>query len=111
MIRYMKERYGIIFVDRTQVILRVYETDNKEWKLLQYQERELTIEKNDIADVITELLSLPYSQHIAEWKACSRNLSETLLSNITLATGLQVERLSKLREQELICKGVFTELW
>ena len=114
----MKELYGIIFLDRTEVILRIYQMDDKEWKLLHYEDKALPSEQSnteppvtEIAESIFSLLAPPYARHVVEWKACGRNISGKLFADIAEATGLQMENLSKLREQELLCKGIFTEFW
>jgi len=114
----MREFFGIIFADSTEIILRVYQVDENKWQLLHYTSRDLTDKKRqkaitayDLAEVIAEFFSTSYTQHIIEWKICAREIARETVTEIGLATGLKVEYLDRAREQELICKGMFTELW
>ncbi len=114
----MKDRYGVIFFDNTEVIFRIYEVDGKEWKLLHYHSALLqsisatkTIDATETMEVVAEFLTTQYAQHIAEWKACSRDLPPRVISELSTVLGFKIENLNPLREQELLCKGMFTELW
>ena len=114
----MKEFFGIILADNTEVILRVYQVENSKWQLLHYTACDITSKKlenkitaYDIAEVIAEFFTSTYTQNIIEWKICAREIARETITEISLATGLQIEYLNRAREQELICKGMFTELW
>ncbi len=114
----MRHRYGIIFIDSTETIFRIYESDGTDWKLLYYHSAKLftltpdgEIQAIDILQVIAEFMTSQYAQHIAEWRACSRNIPPPLFKALTRGLGFKIENITLLREQELICKGIFTELW
>ncbi len=114
----MRQRFGILLIDRTEIILRIYETTTKEWKLLQYKSAVVSsivddqaLQERAIVETISEMLILDEAQHIAEWKICSRLVSQPILEVISSAIGIEIEDLPLLREQELLCKGMFTELW
>ena len=112
----MVERYGVIFIDEFELVLRIYETTNNEWKLVYYYSKNFagvtqTTLKDGISTTITSIFSEQHAQHIAEWKLCARAATNNVLNEITNLTGLPVEVLTQTREQELLCKGMFTELW
>jgi hypothetical protein len=116
--RMMNEFYGILLLDLAEIILRVYQTDGKQWNLLHYFSHDLATKKLesdinalDITDAIIDFLSRSTTQNITEWKICSRGFSEETISIVSEATGFKIERLERAREQELLCKGMFTELW
>jgi hypothetical protein len=114
----MRRRYGIVLLDSTEIIFRIYEADSKEWRLVHYHSSKLftvspkgEIHATDILEIIAEFLTTQYAQHIAEWKICSRHLPTALVADVEKGVGFRVERVTLLREQELLCKGMFTELW
>lgn len=114
----MKQRYGVILLERTEVVIRIYEVANTQWKLLKYYNKQIAQTPNDpdrevtlILETLNECLLAEYAQHIADWRTCARFLPQPLLQIISQATGFKIENLTHLREQELLCKGMFTELW
>jgi hypothetical protein len=114
----MKRRYGVILLDSTELIFRIYEADDKEWKLVHYHSAKLftmtpegEIRVTDIMEVIAEFLTTQYAQHIAEWKVCSRHIPTAITEELERGIGFKIENITPLREQELLCKGMFTELW
>ncbi len=114
----MRQKIGIILLERTEIIIRIYEADGKEWKLQHYQNKEFQVSKEtkqtEVDIIINEIASFmlsDYAKFISEWKACARYLPTPFTKVITSATGFRIENLSQTREQELICKGMFTELW
>ena len=114
----MREFYGVLLLDQTEVILRIYQIDNKEWRLLYYLSRDLgdkkpeaTITAMDITEVITDFLGKKSTQHITDWHVCSRGIPQATIDAVSEATGFTIELLNRSREQELLCKGMFTELW
>lgn len=114
----MSHRYGIILIDNTEIVFRIYEADDKEWKLVHYHSAKLftitpqgEIKSADILEVIAEFLTTQYAQHIAEWKICSRNIPAYMVEDVEKGVGFKIEVITPHREQELICKGMFTELW
>lgn len=114
----MKESFGMFLLDEAEIILRIYEVDSHEWRLLHYfrhdladQKRESKITAHDFTEVIVDFLSKHISKNITDWKFCSRGIADTTINEIVEATGFHIERLHRSREQELISKGMFTELW
>jgi len=114
----MKEKYGVLLLDKAEIIIRIYETNQKEWKLLYYQSmelppRELTTDTqaSPIIETIAEFLVSDYAQNVIEWRTCARNISDTVIRDVASSTNFRIENLTLLREQELLCKGMFTELW
>ena len=115
----MKDLYGILFVDHSDVILRVYQADKKEWRLMHYLKKDLTRNKKpqesvsafEIAQALSEFFATTYAQHIMEWKMFARGVSLDTVTAITSASGFHVELLTPAREQELLGKGMFTEFW
>ncbi len=105
----MKERYGIILFDQSLIIIRIYETNTYSWKLVHYFEKTFTLE--EISGILLDFFASPHAQHIAEWKVCARATHDTIIHSIKKMTGILIETLTPAREQELICKGMFTELW
>lgn len=110
----MNGRYGVIFLDEAEIIFRIYETTEREWKLSHYHSSLLaseSIQTDDILEIIGNFFSTEYAQHIAEWKMCSRNHPKKILNELARTLAIPIEDISLHREQELICKGMFTELW
>jgi hypothetical protein len=114
----MKDFYGILLLDKAEIVLRIYQTDGKQWRLLHYISNDLAEKKAeaditalDITEVIIDFFSKNVTQNVSEWKICSRGFSPEMLKPVSDATGFRIERLERIREQELLCKGMFTELW
>jgi hypothetical protein len=110
----MDRRHGMILLDDNEVIFRIYETSDREWKLLHYHSTLITSSSDDVEnllEIIGSFFSTEYAQHIAEWKICSRHHAKQLLRELSRALSISIEDLSVHREQELLCKGMFTELW
>lgn len=114
----MKRKCGIILLERNEIIIRIYEADGQQWRLLYYQSKQVAYSENHsqdeilaIVEALSECFSANYAQSIGEWKTCARFLPQVVIQTISKATGLAFENLTRLREQELLCKGMFTELW
>ncbi len=112
----MVERYGFILIDEFEFVLRIYETTNKDWKLIYYFSKTFTgippaSLPSTISAMIASLFSDKYTQHIAEWKLSAREAPSMITKELEHLIGVKVEYLSQQREQELLCKGMFTELW
>lgn len=111
-------RYGIILLDHMEVIVRIYQVDAKEWKLLHYQSKDFSkdkpgkpLEADDMIRVIAEVCFSHQGHNIIDWKIYARRVPLSILKETSLAVGMSIENLTLLREQELLCKGMFTELW
>jgi hypothetical protein len=116
--RYMEDSYGIIFIDSNELIVRIYEVGNDEWTLQQYFCKNLSAEKSHapltpliIINAIIDIFTSPHGEKVIEWKMCGRGIHEKVLNETSEAIGIPIEDLTPMREQELICKGMFTELW
>jgi hypothetical protein len=106
-------RHGVILLDETEIIFRIYQTTDHEWQLLHYHSSIIkkTFDAGDILEIIGNFFATEYAQHILEWKMCSRHHPEKLLRNLSQTLNITIEDLGLHREQELLCKGIFTELW
>ena len=106
-------RSGVILLDEMEIIFRIYETSDHEWKLFHYHSSTLStsIEINDILEIIGDFFTSEYAQHIEEWKICSRHHPKKLLNQLAQTLSISIEDITLHREQELLCKGMFTELW
>ncbi|HSA83753.1 MAG TPA: hypothetical protein VLF20_02615 [Patescibacteria group bacterium] len=114
----MKDLYGIILVDGSEIILRIYQTENNQWQMIYTSTQDLVNKKReklltayDIAEAIADLFSTTYTQKVIEWRICARFQPQEMIGEIAKATGLRVEYLDRTREQELLSKGMFTEFW
>jgi|GEM_PF-1424867 len=114
----MKQKYGIILIDTIELVIRIYEADDTEWKLLHYYDNQFdtlklghAIEVADIAEIIADFLTTEPAQHVVEWKTCTRRLTSLFVTELATITSLPIENITPLREQELLSKGIFTELW
>lgn len=111
----MKQYFGIIFLDEAEIIFRIYETTDQEWKLFHYHSALLPEKKpvdiSAILEIIGVFFTSDYAQNIAEWKIGCRQYPKELTVTLSKALDMPVEDISLHREQELICKGMFTELW
>jgi hypothetical protein len=110
-------RIGILLLEKTEIIIRIYEADDRTWRLLYYQSIEIEQPKTDDLDssifieAIAEFLITEQAQIVNEWRASARGFPTSTLQQISVAIGFNFDNLTPLREQELICKGMFTELW
>ena len=108
----MIRRHGVILLDETEIIFRIYETTEHEWKLFHYHSALLpSFETSDILEIIGNFFATEYAQHSAEWKICNRHYPKKVINDLSQTLSVSIEDISLHREQELICKGMFTELW
>jgi len=111
----MRRHHGIILLDDMEIIFRIYETTDHEWRLFHYHSAILPnleqVDISDILEIIGTFFATDYVQDIAEWKMCSRHYPKKVTAALSEALDMTVEDMSLHREQELICKGMFTELW
>jgi hypothetical protein len=109
----MIQRCGVIFIENTEITIRIYEIDQTEWRLLQYQNTQLQQEKNqmtEIVEILADFLAEDGSA-VSEWKIAARGIPSSTIQHISSAIGMSIEIITPLREQEIISKGLFTELW
>lgn len=113
--------YGIILLERTEIVIRVYEVAQREWKLIHYQNFTLMLRTapavhqeslaQEISTILANFLTTDHAQYITQWKTGARNISQSTLNRISASIGLEIDNFTPIREQELLCKGLFTELW
>jgi hypothetical protein len=111
----MIQRVGILLLEKSEVVIRIYEVDEKEWRLLHYQCIQLQSPDGKhstlIIESLADFLASNDSMQVSEWKLAARGISHEDTAQISSAVGLHIESINPLREQELLCKGLFTELW
>lgn len=111
----MNKHYGVILLEINELIFRIYETTDHEWKLFYYYSSLIpsspAVDTSTLVEIIGNFFITPYAEHIAEWKMCSRNHPKKIIEELSQAIDIPIEDISLHREQELICKGMFTELW
>lgn len=107
----MVERYGVMLVERDEVIMHVYERDALgRLLLLSSQRYPLPAGDTEVISVITEFLQIGGSFKIAEWKLCSRVTYGEMVRKVFDATGIRMEMIQEQREQELVLLGMAAEL-
>lgn len=113
----MKDNIGIILIDGFEVLIRVYQSIGGGWKQLRSQNRDLSLfqrgkelKSSEVIEVIAEVSLSGYSLGVSDWRIIVRDLSDETIHNIQLATGLKINNLTLVREQELICKGILSEI-
>jgi hypothetical protein len=113
----MSAKIGIILLDTTEVIFTVFQHNTSSWSILLKQTYDLTpLEKGQslqAAEIIEVIANITFSQiteHVAQWKICARGIFEPLAMEIQRATSMPTELLTLSREQELLCKGLLTEV-
>lgn len=108
----MRRRYGIILLDQCEVIFHAYEAEGHHWNRIALQRLPyLNPTQTEIMEQLAILFSNDTAQHIAEWRICNRAASKILANQIASTIGIAIETLPPHREQELLCKGIFSELW
>lgn len=114
----MKGRVGIILLDGAEVIIGIYAQSRElRWNKLFYQVRDLTslqtqeqIDYLEIIETLAQSLLFGIKLNIKNWKVVSRNLSDEILKQISSSTKLKIRNLDLKTEQELICRGILSEL-
>ena len=109
----MIQRYGIILLDTTEITIRIYEVSHTEWRLLQYQNTQLKHAEKQMTEIIETLADFLVEDGtaVSEWKIAARGISSSTIHHVSSAIGMNIEIITPLREQEIISKGLFTELW
>jgi hypothetical protein len=104
---------GIILLDDSEIIFRIYQITHYEWKLNHYHSAPLTyqiLDVNEILEIIGDFFTAKYVQHVTAWKICSRQYPKKVVTDIAQNLSIDVENLGMIREQELLCKGMLTEI-
>lgn len=113
--------YGIILLEKSEIVIRIYEVNTTEWKLIHYQNFNLLFRTapavhqeslaQEISTLLAEFFTTEKARYVTQWKTGARTISQSTLNHISSSLGLEIENLNLIREQELLCKGLFTELW
>lgn len=107
----MRENFGIILIDNADIVFRVYCVTNRVPSLLhQHTDTVYELDALSYIEKLAEFFTMEKAQHIETWKICSRHVPLSITKDIARTIGLKIENLSPLREQELICNGMFAEL-
>lgn len=114
----MRKRIGIILLDNTDVIVAIFTLNRSlKWEKIFYQTRDLTKFESEkppdylrIVETLAEILLFGLKLDIKNWQVLSRNLSHEILKQISQVTKLKIKNLNLALEQELICRGVLSEL-
>ena len=62
-------------------------------------------------EILIKFFTTEHGLHVAAWKVCSHMIPQSIVNEISDAIGIPIENISPLREQELLCKGMFAERW
>ena len=112
------QHFGIILLDNTEVLIRLFERDKDSNNILMHSEShdlanfergKTGMKAADIIEVIAEVSFKGYSFSITDWKISSRNIPKNITKEVSLATGMNIESMTLSREQELIFKGLSSE--
>jgi len=107
----MVAHVGVILIEREEISMHVYQIDgNCHFLLLSNQHYPLPPVHMEIVNVIAEFLTIGSGYQIEEWKICLRFNSPIIAKQIFSATGLQIESLTLAREQELLLRGMTSEM-
>ncbi len=107
----MKPRYGVLLVDGKEVIVGIYERNKNEYNLIHYEHTGIKkITPTRVTEVIANIFYSFATEHVIDWKLAARNTSAKVIDDISSATGFPIENITHIREQELLCKGILTEL-
>lgn len=109
---------GAVLIEKNEIIMHIYGVDEHghqnllDSKRRAYQPEKKTADSDAITilQTIADFLDEGSSYHIVDWKICARGTSADTLTDIAQATGLKVELLDPRREQELLLRGMTTEL-
>lgn len=102
---------GVILVEREEIIMHVYQIDgNCHFLLVSSQHYPLPPVHTEVVKVIAEFLTIGSQYRIEDWKLCLRFYSPIISKHIFSATGMQIETLTLSREQELLLRGMSSEM-
>jgi hypothetical protein len=113
----VKEFSGIVLLDKSEIVLRVYQIDGTEWRLFNYFKKSISPDTprkefpSALSYIVKEIIASSFTRQVSQWRICSRRINKAMLTQIAQEIGMSIEPLSYPREQELLSKGMFTELW
>src|SRR4029079_11753428 len=95
--------YGIILLERTEIIIRVYEVNKKEWKLIHYQNVALkqrvapAVQQESLVEEISSLLATFFTtdnaRYVTQWKAGARGISQSTVNAVSSTLGLELDNI------------------
>ena len=114
----MNLRIGVILLDGTEVVVGIFALSREiKWTKLYYQVRTLAaseaqdqIDYLKILETLAEVLMFGIKLNIKNWKILSRNLEDRIVKQISLLSKLKIRKMDLKEEQELICRGVLSEV-
>lgn len=114
----MGKRIGIILLDGTEVIVAIFaQSRSLKWEKLFFQVRALNTVNSQkqinylaVVEKLAEVLLFGLKLNIRNWRVLSRHISAEILKQISQVTKLKIKTLDLVLEQELICRGVLSEL-
>lgn len=114
----MGKRIGIILLDGVEVIVAIFaQSRSLKWEKLFYQVRDSTrfasqkhTDYLEVVETLADILLFGLKLNIKNWRVLSRNISAEILKQISQVTKLKIKTLDLALEQELICRGVISEL-
>lgn len=100
-----------LFVDHDEVLVQLYQKKAKHNALVAtttFSTYSLLTQKTSLREILCA--SLPYRpESIKKWNVCVRGAQKKVV-RIFLQNHLCIEYLSATREQELVCKGMLSEI-
>lgn len=101
---------GVILIDKDEVLLHIYRISNS-YKLDLLFSHTYPIEEDiSITETIVHTLYKGTPYGVLEWKISTRNIAPAISYEIAKMTGLYVDQIFHVREQELLLKGMVLEL-
>jgi len=112
-----KSAIGLVLIDFTEVIVKIYQkTEKAGWKVEYSNSRDLAtfkeppLKATEAASYISEQSFSRSGLSVGEWRIVARNVTDEVAEEIGLITGVEVEKLTLIREQELLFEGLSREL-
>lgn len=109
----MRGPFGVILLEKNEVILHVYTFSvSTQFQLLLDYRRPVTKSTEDIS-ILEEFIHALHKgslYNVVDWKLCARNIHPSITDDLKAMTGLSIEHLTRDYEQNLILKGMTTEL-
>lgn len=113
----MEGKIGIILLDTTEVVFFTFKQQANSWTIVEKQTYDLTplnkgesLQASEIVEIIANITFSQIPHHVTQWKMCARDVFEPILEEVIRATSMAAESLTLSREQELLCKGLLTEI-
>lgn len=107
----MSNRSGVIFLDGSLVIIRIYELSDNEFRLVADSVFDLfghgvgqLLEEAKAIEIIGQAMGVGFG--FSRWRIYARNLPAKMTRNISVATGQMVKELTPYLEKEFLCLGM-----